>query len=143
MTTPVVIGQDVELAALREFVDAQGKLPAGLVLDGEAGIGKTTLWRYGLAAAEGTGYQIMATQATASESELGFAVLADLLQERAAELMADLPLHQRRALEVAVLLADPGPEPPQPRAVAVAFLAMLRLAARNRPLLIAVDDEQW
>lgn len=143
MKLPAVIGHDVELAALREFLGAQGELPAGFVLDGEAGIGKTTLWQHGLAAAGGAGYQIIATQATASESELGFAVLADLLQERAPRLLRELPLPQRRALEVAVLLAEPGPESPQPRAIAAAFLAVLRLAARDQPLLVAVDDEQW
>jgi DNA-binding CsgD family transcriptional regulator len=143
MKAAAVIGQELELTVLNEFLTSQERLPAGLVFVGEAGIGKTTLWRHGLAAAAAAGYQIMATQATASEFELGFAVLAALLQESAAELLPELPLLQRRALEVAVLLAEPGPDPPQPRAISVALLAVLRLAARDRPLLIAVDDDQW
>jgi DNA-binding CsgD family transcriptional regulator/tetratricopeptide (TPR) repeat protein len=143
MKSLAVIGHELELVALNEFLASQGKLPAGLVFVGEAGIGKTTLWRHGLAAAGGAGYQIMATQATASESELGFAVLAALLQDNAAELLPELSLPQRWALEVAVLLVAPGPEAPQPRAIAMAFLAVLRLAARHRPLLVAIDDEQW
>ena len=143
MKTPAVIGHAVELAALAEFVASQDRVAAGLVFVGEAGIGKTTLWRYGVAAAVGRGYRIMATQAAASESEFGFAVLAALLQELGSDLMPELPPSQRRALEVAVLLVEPGPEPPQPRTVNEAFLSVLRLAAKHRPLLIAVDDEQW
>lgn len=46
-------------------------------------------------------------------------------------------------MEVAVLLAEPGPEPQHRRAIAVAFLGLLRLAARDGLLLVAIDDEQW
>jgi DNA-binding CsgD family transcriptional regulator len=142
MKSPAVIGHEFELAALNEFLASQ-KLHTGLVFVGEAGIGKTTLWRHGLEVAGGAGHQTMAIQATASESALDFAVLSALLQESTAELLPELPLPLRRALEVALLLAEPGPETPQPRAVAMAFLAMLRLAARNRHVLVAIDDEQW
>jgi DNA-binding CsgD family transcriptional regulator len=143
MTSPAVVGHPVELAALSEFLASKDKLAAGLVFVGEAGIGKTTLWRSGVAAAGGAGYRIMASQASASESELGFAVLAVLLQESATDLMPKLPPSQRRALEVAVLLAEPGPEPSHPRAITEAFLSLLRLAALDGPLLVAIDDEQW
>ncbi len=143
MRSPALIEHELELAAVDEFLASEGKPPSGLVFVGEAGIGKTTLWRYGLAAAAGAGYQVMATQATASESELGFTVLAALLQDKAAELLPELPVPQRRALEVAIVLAEPGPEAPQPRAIAMAFVGALRLAARSRPLLVAIDDEQW
>jgi DNA-binding CsgD family transcriptional regulator len=143
MASPVLIGHAVELAALTTFLASRERLPAGLVFVGEAGIGKTTLWRYGLAAAGSAGYRTVAAQATASESELGFTVLAALLQECGSDLIPELPPSQRHALEVAVLLAEPGPEPAQPRAINEAFLSVLRLAALQQPLLIAVDDEQW
>jgi DNA-binding CsgD family transcriptional regulator len=143
MTSPTVIGHGVELSALNEFLSAQRKLPAGLLFVGEAGIGKTTLWRHGLAAADGAGYQVMATQATTSESEMGFVVLAALLQEHSRDLMPKLPPSQRDVLEVALFLAEPGPEPLQPRAINEAFLSVLRLAAQRQPLLLCVDDVQW
>jgi hypothetical protein len=80
MDSGAVIGHDAELGELRDFFGAQSKLPAGLLLEGEAGIGKTTLWQSGVATARGMGYELMAAQATSAESEMGFAVLADLLQ---------------------------------------------------------------
>lgn len=141
MSTASIIGRDHELKTIRAFLGEP--TTAALMLEGEAGVGKTTLWQYGLAAAAAADYQIMATQATASESEYGFAALADLLREPASAVLPELPLPQRRALEVAVLLVEPGPVPYQPRAIAVAFLEVLRLAARNRPVLVAIDDEQW
>ena len=137
-----VVGRDRELATIDEFLAADGG-PAVLVLEGDAGIGKTTLWREGVSRAATRGFRILAGEAAASEVELGFSVLADLLAESAPDLRVALPPAQWRALEVAVLLAEPGPDPAQPRAIGVAFLAALRLLARQRPLLVAVDDVQW
>jgi hypothetical protein len=39
-----VIGREAELHAVAAFLDALAAGPAGLLLEGEAGIGKTTLW---------------------------------------------------------------------------------------------------
>jgi guanylate kinase len=43
---PAIVGREEELAAVTTFLD--GEFPAALVLAGEAGIGKTTVWRAGL-----------------------------------------------------------------------------------------------
>jgi MoxR-like ATPase len=43
---PEVVGRDEELAEVAAFLD--GNLPAALLLEGEAGIGKTTVWRSAL-----------------------------------------------------------------------------------------------
>jgi MoxR-like ATPase len=45
------IGRDAELASLRAFLSAAHDRPAALLIEGEAGIGKTTLWEAALAAA--------------------------------------------------------------------------------------------
>jgi tRNA A37 threonylcarbamoyladenosine biosynthesis protein TsaE len=42
---PGTIGREAELAAVGGFLDTPAGPPAALVLEGEAGIGKTTLWR--------------------------------------------------------------------------------------------------
>ena len=42
------MGRDRELDALADFVGCAGPLPAVLLFEGEAGIGKTTLWRAGV-----------------------------------------------------------------------------------------------
>ena len=139
---PPVVGRQDELADLDRFLAADGGLPAGLVLEGEAGIGKTTLWRSAVEAAAGS-YRVLSAQPVAAEVELSHASLADLLEPCVAEVLPDLPRPQRRALETALLLVEPEATPPQPRAVAAGFLGVLRALAREQPLLVALDDVQW
>ena len=50
---------------------------------------------------------------------------------------------RRRALEVALLLAEPGDAPPDPLAIGLAVHDVLRVLARQGPLLVAIDDVQW
>jgi len=45
----------IEEQALREFLDSASSTPSALLVDGEAGIGKTTLWLAGLEQARGRG----------------------------------------------------------------------------------------
>jgi hypothetical protein len=45
--------------------------------------------------------------------------------------------------EAALLLADAEGAPGDARAVSVAFLSVVRLLAREQPLVVAVDDLQW
>jgi DNA-binding CsgD family transcriptional regulator len=137
-----VIGRDVELATLREFLSSDRELPAALILGGEAGIGKTTLWHAGVEIAQAS-HQVLVAQAASSEAEFPFASLSDLLGERAAQVLPKLPLPQRRALEVALLLAEPGEDVPHPGAIATAFLNVVRLIAAEAPVLVALDDIQW
>jgi len=49
----------------------------------------------------------------------------------------------RSALEVALLLAEPGDAPPEPLAIGLALLDVLHALAADRPVLVAVDDLQW
>jgi Cdc6-like AAA superfamily ATPase len=39
------VGRDEELAAIEEFLVSVSDGPGALVLEGEAGVGKTVLWR--------------------------------------------------------------------------------------------------
>ena len=43
-----LIGKAEELSALAEFVDALADGPRAFLVEGEAGIGSTTLWRAGV-----------------------------------------------------------------------------------------------
>ena len=137
---PLVVGRQEELADLDRFLAADGGLPAALVLEGEAGIGKTTLWRSAVVAADS--YFVLSAQPVAAEAELSHASLADLLEPCVAEVLPGLPRPQRRALEGALLLAEPEADP-QPRAVAAGFLSVLRELAREQPVLVALDDVHW
>ena len=139
---PLVVGRQEELAGLDRFLEATGELPAALVLEGEAGIGKTTLWRGAVVAASDS-YFVLSAQPVAAEAELSHASLADLLEPCVAEVLPGLPRPQRRALEGALLLAEPEGDPPQPRAVAAGFLSVLRELAREQPVLVALDDVHW
>ena len=53
------------------------RLPAALVIEGEAGIGKTTLWRAGIAAAEEGGYRVLSTRSAQAESQVSKTPLQD------------------------------------------------------------------
>ena len=47
-----VIGREAELIAVESFLDRVAMGPAALLIEGEAGIGKTTVWLEGIRAAE-------------------------------------------------------------------------------------------
>lgn len=137
-----IVGRATELSRLDAFIDAVANGPAALVLEGEPGIGKTTLWKRGMAAAADRGWPVWSGRPAESEAKLSFAGLADLL-EKAGEVIDGLPEPQRHALEVALLRAEPGGAPPDPHAVSAAVLSTLRQTAARRPVLIALDDVQW
>ena len=59
ISTAVVVGRDRELAALADLLGSDERLPAVLLLEGEAGIGKTTLWRAAVEEARARGYGLL------------------------------------------------------------------------------------
>ena len=138
-----IVGRDEELVSVDGFLGAIEGGPIALLLEGEAGIGKTVLWNAGLAAASERSYRVLACRPIESETEMAYAALGDLLGDAVGDALAELPAPQRRALEVALLLREPEEEQPAQRAVAVATLAALAALSRERPLLIGIDDVQW
>lgn len=138
-----VIGRETELAAIERFVGDVAAGPLGLLIEGEAGIGKTTLWDRAVSSARARSYRVLVCRPTGSEARLSFAALGDLLSELPEEVAPVLPEPQRRALDVALLRAEVMGRPPDRRAVSLAVLGVLREASRAAPLLVAVDDLQW
>lgn len=138
-----VFGREAELASMGAFLDHPGVAPRALVLLGDAGIGKTTLWQAGIALASERRYQICSTRPTETEVKLSYAGLGDLFDRLGADKLADLPGPQRVALEVALLRADVPAGGLDHRTLCVAVLTALRSMAASAPLLIAVDDLQW
>jgi DNA-binding CsgD family transcriptional regulator len=136
------IGREPELALLHDFLHRPDRARS-LVLVGGPGIGKTTLWEAGAAAARGSGFQVLAARASGADAQLAFSALIDLLDEIGLQELDALPAPQRRALEVAVLRADPTGPPPELRAIALGLLNVLRRLADGERLLIAIDDLQW
>jgi predicted ATPase len=138
-----VVGREEELELLRGFLADTAAVPLALLLEGESGIGKTTLWAAAVEGARERSYRVLACRAAGAEVQLSFAALGDLLAEVLEETLPELPTPQRRALEVALLLEEARGPPPDQRAVALAFLGVLRLLTRSGPVLVAVDDAQW
>ncbi|MBI2238858.1 MAG: ATP-binding protein, partial [Actinobacteria bacterium] len=137
-----IVGRGTELSRLRVFLDDIVRGPCVLMLEGEVGIGKTTLWRRGVELAGERGLRVMSSRPAPSEARLSFAGLADLLQD-AADLVETLPPPQRNALEVALLLAEPAGAAPDAHAVSTAVLTVLRAAAAGGPVLVGLDDIEW
>jgi len=134
-----IVGREAELAALRGFL---GGHAIAFVLSGGPGIGKTTLWEGGIAAARAEGLRVLVTRASSAEAQLSFAALSDLLNDVDEELGL-LPVPQRHALEVALLRAEPFGAPPEQRAIALGFLNSLRSLSEHGAVLVAIDDVQW
>lgn len=129
-------------AELRELERLLGSAAAGhgeaLVLDGEAGIGKSTLIDTAVGALEG--FEVLRASGAEFEQDLLYAVLhqlcAPLLDYR-----LNLPAVQRRALEAIFGLA--GSLSPDQLTVNLAVLGLLAEAASERPVCCVVDDAQW
>ncbi len=140
-SAPAPVGREAELAAMERFFSPAGA--RALVLVGDAGIGKTTLWESGLAIAAQQGFRTLRARASEAEARLSFAGLVDLLDGIDGGVLAALPGPQRHALEVALRRAAPRGGPPEPLAIAAGFLGVVRLLAREEPVAVAVDDVAW
>jgi DNA-binding CsgD family transcriptional regulator len=138
-----LIGRHDELAVLGRFLGSLGAGPRTLLVEGEAGIGKTALWQAGLTRAQAVGQRTLACRPAGSEVRLSFAALGDLLAGVLEQALPALPVPQGRALQVALLLADPEGEPPDRRAIGLAVLNVLRTLSSAGPVLVAIDDAQW
>ena len=139
-----VVGRDEELSALSAFFDRHGAGdgPLAIALEGEAGIGKSTLWRAAVEDARGRGLRVLSTRPAESERALAHVGLGDLLDGVLDDTLPALTPPQRRALEVALLVEDAEGGPVDQRALGVAVRSALELLADDG-LVLAIDDLQW
>jgi DNA-binding NarL/FixJ family response regulator len=140
--SPIPLGRTSELGEVERFLAAD-RPERALVLCGEPGIGKSTVWGAGVELARSRGFATLCTRASESEAQLSFAGLADLIEATGPGVLASLPAPQRHALEVALRRAEPAGPPPEPLAIAAGLLATLRLMSGRGPVLVAVDDLPW
>ena len=138
-----VIGRSAELESVDRFVERLRGGPASLVIHGEAGIGKTAIWRAAIDRSREAGAVVLRSAPAESERRLTLGGLTDLLSEVTTEQMAALPTVQRHALEIAVLRAEPSGHLPDQRTLSVATATLLRQIASDQPLVLAIDDAQW
>ena len=138
-----VIGRESELAILHRFLDSIPTGPSALLLSGDPGIGKTTVWKEGLAGAQLRRYRTLSCGPVEAETRLSYAALGDLLEPILEEALPTLPEPQRQALEVALLRSPRSGARADQRAVSLAVLGCLRSVASTSPVVVAVDDVQW
>lgn len=138
-----IVGRDAELARVAAFLDSSREGSARLLLEGEAGIGKTTVWRGGLEGAASRGFRTLIARPSEADLSLAYAGLADLLANVEHDAFASLPDPQREALEVALLRTTADGRPPDPRAIYTGFRSILGRLATQSTVLVAVDDLQW
>lgn len=136
------VGRDAEMRAVEALLELSG-VSRCLVLAGDPGIGKTTVWEAGCSHARQNGFLVLCARASEAETGLLFAGLADLMEDVPPEVMSTVPRPQRHALDVATCRADPGDKAPEPFAAAAGLLSLLSAAAADMPLLVAIDDVQW
>jgi DNA-binding CsgD family transcriptional regulator len=138
-----VFGRAAELAVVESVLDALADGPSAILLSGEAGVGKTTLLREALALSRHRSMWVLTCQPVETEAKLSFAALADLFGSVLDQDDVPLPLPQAKALDVALLRAEPEGPTPDSRAVSTAVLTTMRFLAAARPLIVAIDDIQW
>jgi DNA-binding CsgD family transcriptional regulator len=144
--TPVVgdvIGRDDELRAVAGFLDAVSAGLSVLVVRGEAGIGKTTVWSEAVCRAADRGFRVLRAQTASAETSLTLTTLADLVESVGDLDRFTLPPPQRLALDAALLRVQPTSATLQPRLLGVATRTLLERVAEEQPALIAIDDAQW
>jgi DNA-binding CsgD family transcriptional regulator len=138
-----IVSREEELSSLRAFIDAVREGPAALVLEGEAGIGKSTLWVAGVDHARTRGFRVLSSRPAEAERGLAHVGLGDLFEDALDDVLPALPAPRRRALEAALLLEEPAAHTVDPRALGIATRSALQLLAEDEPLLVAIDDLQW
>lgn len=139
----MIVGRQQELSLVDGLVAAVPDGDAGLLLRGDPGIGKTALLDELVRRAAGHGIRVLRTSPSQAESRLALVGIGDLLSDAALPVLPDLPSPQRRALEAALLLSEPGGRPTEPRVLAVAVLETLRRLTEVGPVVLAIDDLQW
>jgi DNA-binding CsgD family transcriptional regulator len=138
-----IVGREAELASVCGFIDQVEDGAAVLVLDGDAGIGKSTLWHAGVEYARAQGLRVLSSRPAEAERALAHVGLGDLLEDTLDDALPALAPPRRRALEVVMLRADTQGDRIDQRALAVAVRDVLQLLSDGEPLVIAVDDVQW
>jgi DNA-binding CsgD family transcriptional regulator len=139
-----VVGREDELASVAAFVDEARDGLAALVLEGEAGIGKSTLWLAGVEHARRRGLGILSARPAEAERALAYVGLGDLFEDVLDDVLPALTPPRRRALEIAMLRGDGSGDRLDDRVLAVGVRDVLELLVEQTDrVLLAVDDVQW
>src|SRR5215470_4312908 len=130
-----IASRDAELGAITRFLDSLAARPEILLLEGEPGIGKTTLWLAAVEQARERGFRVLSCRPSAAEARLSYASLADVLTGACDSVADALPGPQRRAIDLVLLRADDDGLVSDHRAAGAALLSVLTRLAEDTPVL--------
>jgi len=122
---PTVVGRIRELGRLEAFVKAVPSRPQALLIRGESGMGKTTLWRHTLRQCQQAGYQVLRARPAEEEMPVPLVALDDMFR--------DLEFAGAQAPAAATDPFAPGRD----------VLRELLGLVRDGPVVLAIDDLQW
>lgn len=127
-----------DVAAVAESGSARGR---ALVIEGDPGVGKTTLADEVMAHVRALGFRELRCAGIQTQTEIGFAGLHELIYP-ILDLADLLPGRQRAALLTAFGAVDEDAEPDR-LLISLAVLGLIEEASSDRPLVLCVDDAQW
>src|SRR5215468_2806290 len=148
-SNPVILGRDAELAVLSAAADAaEAGSGAFVLVEGPAGIGKTTLLRMACARLELPGLRILTARGLALESGFAYGIARQLIEPVRASAG---PGEWDELLDGAAGLAGRvfdwagagSVEDDVPYATTHGLYWLAANLAARRPLVIAVDDAHW
>jgi AAA ATPase domain len=135
-----VVGREQELATVARLFDQRRAGPWVVIIEGDAGIGKTTLWEAALDLARDRSWRVLAARPAEAEVRFSYVAVRDLLGPLIDETIHGLPGPQRRAVETAFLRAEGRADA---HAVSAGVLGMLRAVSASAPVVVGIDDLQW
>src|SRR6266487_6299420 len=124
--TGEVVGRQQELGSIHAFLDGPLEDPAALMLEGEAGIGKSTVWLAAVAGARERGFLVLSSRPAEAERGLAHVGLGDLFEDVLDDVLPALSVPRRRALEVALLLEEAAEDGVDPAALGLAVRSSLQ-----------------
>ena len=137
------MGRSEELGVLDSFLNDARDRFALLAIEGEAGIGKTTLWQAGVERGRKKAFSVLVARAAQAETGMSWAGLADLFAPVDDRLLEGLPLPQKEALFAALLRRAVPSSGVDERALSAGVLSLLRMLSSEGQLVVAVDDAHW
>jgi DNA-binding NarL/FixJ family response regulator len=134
------VGRDEELAGMDALLtDARSGLSRALLVEGEPGVGKTSLLE--AARARAGDFTCLTAVGVESEAHLAYAGLFGLLNPLR-DLVAEIPEAQAAALRSALAWSTASSGADR-FLLGAATLSLLAAAGEQRPVLVLVDDVQW
>ena len=137
----VVHGRDSEIESIEELLsDARRGRGGCLVLEGPAGIGKTTLVE--VARERAKSFRVIESVGVESETDLAFAAITEICRSLH-EAMDRIPAAQAVALDAAMGRSEMMLAESDPLVIFNGFSALINEASSEQPLLILLDDAHW